>query len=100
MLCNSMVGAGYAATEWYIPEGSTAEGYETWLYLSNPGEAEAHPTVFAMTAGARSSPFPCVLPAGGKVALLLGDLAGAAPDVATCIVSDAPILAEQTVYRE
>ena len=100
MLCSSMVGKEYAATEWYIPEGSTSEGNETWLYLSNPGEAEAHPTVFAMTAGARCAQYPCVLPAGGKVSLLLNDIAGEAPDVAVCVVSDEPVVVEQTVYRE
>jgi len=100
MLCNSMVGAEYAATEWYIPGGSTAGDSETWLYLSNPGESEAHPTISAMTAGASSSRYPCVVPAGGKVALLLSDIAGVAPDVAVCVASDVPILVEQTVYRK
>jgi len=98
MLCSSMVGAEYAATEWYIPGGSTAGDSETWLYLSNPGESEAHPVVSAMTAGARSSRYPCVVPARGKVALLLSDIAGVAPDVAVCVVSDTPVLVEQTVY--
>ncbi|MBN2027203.1 MAG: serine hydrolase [Actinobacteria bacterium] len=99
MLGNSMLGAEYAATEWYIPGGSTTEGYETWLYLSNPGESEAHPVVSAMTAGARSSRYHCVVPARGKVALLLNDIAGVAPDVAVCVVSDAPVLVDQAVYE-
>lgn len=100
MLCNSMVGKEYMATEWYIPEGTTAEGYETWLYLSNPGEVEVHPIVSVMTAGARSHSQPVVLAAGGKASLRLNDIAGDGQDFATCVLSDVPILVEQIVYLE
>lgn len=100
MTGSSTVGAEYAATEWYIPEGSTMEGYETWLYLSNPGEAEARATVFAMSAGACCAQHPCLLPAGSKASLLLNDLVAGEPDVAVCVVSDAPVLVQQTVYRK
>jgi len=97
---SSMAGAEWAATEWYIPGGSTAEGYETWLYLFNPGEVEARATVFAMSAGACCAQNPCSLPAQGKASLLLNDMVAGAPDVSVCVVSDAPVLVQQTVYRK
>ncbi|MDY6796647.1 MAG: DUF5719 family protein [Actinomycetota bacterium] len=100
MLGNSSMGVEYTAMEWYIPDAGAAEGTETWLYLSNPGEVEAHPTVYAMTDGARSSRYPCVVPAGGKVPLLLNDIIEAGQDVSVCIISDAPLIMDHTTYRK
>jgi beta-lactamase class A len=92
------VGSCWAATEWYTAGGCTAGGAETWLYVCNPGEVESHPVIIAMTAGARSSEYSVALPARGKASLRLNDIAGSAPDVATCVLSDAPILVEQSIY--
>lgn len=94
---SSRAGAGAAAAEWYVAGGRASQGMEAWLYLYNPGEAEAHPTVTAMAAGGRCARSPAVVPARGKASLCLNDLAGS-PDAAVCVLSGAPLVVEEAAY--
>ena len=36
------IGAVAPATTWYLAEGSTGEGFETWVLVQNPGAAAGH----------------------------------------------------------
>ena len=42
---HSVVGASKPATQWYFAEGCTRQGFDTYLCLSNPGDAKATVTV-------------------------------------------------------
>ncbi|MBU1671656.1 MAG: DUF362 domain-containing protein [Actinobacteria bacterium] len=43
------------ATEVFLPEGCTAYGFDTWLLLQNPGDADVTATVTGMTEGGEES---------------------------------------------
>ena len=97
-LAGGSTGTTQATTDCYVRAARAGGGMETRLYLFNPGESEAHPTVVAMAAGARSSRIPVALPARGKASLPLDGFPDTAPSISACVFSDLPLLAEQMSF--
>jgi len=91
-------GASEPATEWYFAEGTTREGFETWLCLANPGEEAARVTVTTMDQYGDAREFPLTLPPDYRESLLLNELVGGDLDIAMCVSSTVPILAERPMY--
>jgi hypothetical protein len=91
-------GAAQPATKWYFAEGTTREGFETWLCLANPGESKAHAAVRAMSKGGHVWDINIFIPASSRRSLYINEILGPDLDVALCVDSDQAIFAERSVY--
>ena len=50
------IGATSPATTWYLAEGSTGEGFETWVLVQNPGASSVAVNLTLMTDSGWQSP--------------------------------------------
>jgi hypothetical protein len=86
------------ATKWYLAEGTTRPGFETYLCLMNPGEAEAKATISYVTEG-QVTPRESIIPPRSRLTIdvnAIAELSG--PDVSFEIGSDQPIAVERPLY--
>ncbi|MFH1148910.1 MAG: DUF5719 family protein [Actinomycetota bacterium] len=91
-------GATASATTWYLAEGSTGPGFETWVLIQNPSEVDAVVKLTYMTEGG-TVPGPEVLVvAGSRVSLNAGEMARGRDSLSTLVESDAPVVVERAVY--
>ena len=83
---------------WYLPEGSSAWGFETWTLVENPNASPAHVTLTYMTQdrGPRSLPRPC--PPTPAPPTTWPPTSGQA-DASIKVTSDVPVVAERSMYR-
>jgi hypothetical protein len=87
------------APTWYLAEGSTAGGMETFVLVQNPGEEAAEVTLSFMTGeGPRTGP-SATLPAGTRKTFKLNDYV-TSWDVSTRVDSDKPVVAERAMYGD
>lgn len=92
------IGATAAATTWYLAEGCTSPGFETWVLVQNPGPSAAHVELTYMThTGSVTGPV-AELPAGSRETFNVADILPRAPEVSTSVVSDAPVVVERAMY--
>jgi hypothetical protein len=91
-------GINQPGVQWYLAEGSTGGGFETWVLVQNPGEESARVSLTYMNEdGPRAGPV-LDLPAHSRSSV---NVAATLPEdwqVSTAITSDKPIVAERAVY--
>jgi DMSO/TMAO reductase YedYZ molybdopterin-dependent catalytic subunit len=83
---------------WYLAEGATAGGFETWVLVQNPGTTDANVKVTYMNEGGVVEGPEVVVPAQSRKTI---NLAGTVPDdykVSTMVASDQPVVAERAMY--
>ncbi|MBU1671246.1 MAG: hypothetical protein KKF41_05870 [Actinobacteria bacterium] len=95
---HSSVGVTEPGRSWYLPEGSSAWGFECWLLIGNPNDSEAECTVTYMTEGSGPLSFVKRVPAGGRATFNMFDDIGAA-DASIKVESDLPVVPERAMYR-
>ncbi len=91
------VGVTAPATEWYLAEGCTAGGFETFVLVQNPGDAEAMVSVEYMTDFARLDAGTFAVPSGSRLTLRVNDTV-ATFEVSALVTSDNPVVVERAVY--
>ncbi len=92
------VGVTAPATAWYLAEGSTGTGFETWVLLANPGSEKATAHVYYMTpSGEKTGPI-VDLAAGTRKTINVADTLAGEWSVSTRVSSDKPIIAERAMY--
>ncbi len=88
------------STNWYLPEGYTGAGFDTWVLVQNPGSESATVTLkFQVENG--SAPNKVIsLPAGTRQQVHLNELEGLSDgvSVSTEVVSTVPVVAERSMY--
>lgn len=92
------VGQTQPGTEWYMAEGSTGGGFETWILLQNPGSDPAKATLTYMNENGTVAGPVVTLPARSRQSI---NVAATLPDdwqVSTKVTSDKPVVAERAVY--
>ena len=88
---------GFAGATWYVAEGSTYGGFETWILVQNPGTETAHVTFTYMTGeGEKEGPATDV-PPGSRVSVNVADTVESF-DVSTEVNSDKPVVVERALY--
>jgi len=88
---------GFAGATWYVAEGSTWGGFETWILVQNPGTETAHVTFTYMTGeGEKEGPATDV-PPGSRVSVNVADTVESF-DVSTEVTSDKPVVVERALY--
>ena len=96
---HSSIGVTSPANTWYLPEGSSAWGFECWLLIQNPGSGEAHCQVTYMIEGAQPVTVTKVIPPGTRRSFNMADDIGTA-DASIKVASDVPVVPERSMYRD
>ncbi len=94
------IGATGTSPAWFLAEGCTAGGFETWVLVQNPSAAPVTIDLTLMTENGPQSPADLqdvVLPARSRRSFNLGDYVQTF-DVSTLVTADAGVVAERAVY--
>ncbi|MBU1671527.1 MAG: hypothetical protein KKF41_14705 [Actinobacteria bacterium] len=94
---HNSIGATTPANTWYLPEGSSAWGFETWTLVQNPNASQADIILTYMT---EAGPVPVgkTVPANSRATFNMASDIGAA-DASIEVTSDVPVMAERSMYR-
>ena len=86
-----------SSTTWYLAEGATAGGYETWVLVQNPNPFPANVDIRFQT-GEGEVPGPVgVIPAQSRKTYLVNSYVNTF-DVSTRVIADADVVCERAVY--
>lgn len=96
---HSSVGVTSSSNSWYLPEGCSDYGFETWLLVQNPGNEDANVEVTYMTEGWGSSTTTRNVPANSRQAFNMKDDIGER-NASIKVVSDFPVVSERAMYRD
>jgi hypothetical protein len=91
------IGATSPSKTWYLPEGSSAWGFETWTLVQNPNPGEASITLTYMTE-AGSTAVNKTIPANSRATYNMVSDVGSV-DASIKVTSDVPVVAERSMYR-
>ena len=91
------VGVSAPSTTWYMAEGSTRAGFDTWILLQNPLSAPANVTLTFLTSDGKRITSPLLVPPGTRRSVYVNQIVPNA-DLSTIVSSDQPIVAERAMY--
>ncbi len=94
---HAAVGSNAPARDWYLAEGTTAWGFETWVLVQNPGDVPAAVQATFMKPGGAAVTRDFSLPARSRLTLSLNELMPAS-DLSTHVHADQPVVVERAVY--
>ena len=95
---HSSVGVTLPSTGWYLPEGCSDFGFETWTLIENPGPATAHLQLTYMTETAGPKTIAKTVPAHSRATYNMEQDIGKA-SASVEVASDEPVIAERSMYR-
>jgi Family of unknown function (DUF5719) len=95
---HSTGGSTEAANSWYLAEGATAEGFETYVLLLNPQEQSATVNATFTNADGVAGRAKIIIPPRSRSTLKLSDYVPNDFQVSTRVTSDRPIVAERSTY--
>ena len=91
------IGVTEADTKWYLAEGATAGGFETWVLIQNPGSETANVTLTYQTDSGEVTGPSFTLTPGSRESINVADTVSTY-EVSTTVSSSAPVIAERAVY--
>lgn len=83
---------------WFLPEGSSDWGFETWLLIQNPNATEANVTVTYMIEGETPIQKTKKVPAGSRASYDMKEDIGQ-KDASIKVESDLQVIPERAMYR-
>jgi Papain family cysteine protease/IPT/TIG domain/Family of unknown function (DUF5719) len=92
------VGVTEAAETWYMPEGSTGPGFETWILVQNPNDKPVQVDVNYMTPKGEVRGPAVKLPANSRKTFFVADTVPDQWQVSTRVTADGPVIAERSMY--
>jgi hypothetical protein len=95
---HSSVGVPFPNKTWYLPEGSSQWGFETWLLIQNPNNYEATCQVTYMVENGTPVVKEKKVPANSRKTFAMVDDIGA-KDASIQVVSNLPVIPERSMYR-
>lgn len=97
--CHSSAGAPELSLDWYFAEGYTAEGYDTYLLFSNPGESGVDAKVSFLKEGGEVLEQVCGIAPHSRYTLAVDDVPGMdAAAFSIEVHASGPIVAERAMY--
>ena len=97
--CHSSAGAPQASADWYFAEGYTAESYDTYLLLSNPGDSGVDAQVSFLKEGGEVLEQVCGIAPHSRYTLAVDDVAGMdAAAFSMEVHASGPVVAERAMY--
>ncbi len=94
---HSSIGATAPSKVWYLAEGSSNWGLETWTLIENPNAAPADLTLTYMTPDGPARVSKVVPPRSRATYSMLSDIGEA--DASVMVTSSVPVVAERSMYR-
>jgi hypothetical protein len=97
---HDVVGAIATSNRWRFAEGTTREGFDTWLCLANPGDTDAAVTVTYLLGPGQGPNVTrtYTVPADTRYTIKVNDEVGPDKDVSMEIESSLPVVAERPMY--
>jgi len=95
---HSSIGVTAPSRTWYLPEGSSNWGFETWTLVQNPNSQVANVTLTYMTDTGESIPVNHQVPAGSRESFSMASDVGSR-DASIMVRSDRPVIPERAMYR-
>jgi hypothetical protein len=95
---HSSIGVSEPATSWYLPEGSSAWGFECWLLIMNPGSQDTDCAVTYMIEGQGPKTVHKTVRAHTRASFNMRDDIGQA-DASIMVNSAAGVVPERSMYR-
>jgi hypothetical protein len=92
------VGVTSPATTWYLPEGSSAWGFESWLLIQNPNSRTATATVTYMIEGESALTVTHQVPANSRATFNMADDIGPR-DASIKVSANLPVIPERAMYK-
>ena len=96
---HNSVGVTSPAYTWYLPEGSSEWGFETWLLIQNPNGVKATCDVTYMIEGAGPVTRTKEVPAKSRRTYNMFEDIGK-KDASIMVESDLPVIPERSMYRD
>ncbi len=85
-------------TKFYFAEGTTRDGFNTYLCIQNPGASAANVKVTYMFPDSSTQVQTAVVPAHSRQTINVNQTVGAGKDLSIVVESDVPILCERPMY--
>ncbi|MFH1150642.1 MAG: hypothetical protein V1748_09245 [Actinomycetota bacterium] len=95
---HSSIGTDTPSRSWYLPEGSSKWGFETWTLVQNPNNEDATVTLIYMAEDNWQKVLARNVPANGRIAYSMAADIGE-HDSSVEVTSDLPVIAERSMYR-
>ena len=95
---HSTVGARAPGRVWFIPEGSTGGGFDSYVLVSNTLAREVKVTLSFMTAEGVLKPVTVAIPAKARFTFRISDCLPGEFQVSTTLVADGEVVAERSMY--
>jgi len=92
------IGVTNPAQQWFLAEGATAGGFETWVLLENPGSLPAKAHLTYMTPSGQVAGPDVNLAPRSRMTTNVGDTVSNNYSVSTTVTCDQPIVAERAMY--
>lgn len=92
------VGVTSGAKSWYLAEGSTAGGMETWVLVQNPLNAPVNVNLLYMTTAGAVPGQAATIPANSRVTFKVADVVPDAWEVSTLVTAEQNVIAERSMY--
>ena len=92
------IGVTSPAKTWYLPEGSSAWGFECWLLIQNPNDKEASCRVTYMIEGEGPREFEKKIPPNSRSTFNMESDIGS-KDASIKVGADVPVIPERAMYR-
>jgi hypothetical protein len=94
---HSSIGTITPSFNWYLPEGSSAWGFETWTLVLNPNTTQAKVALTYMTKDGPVVRDKTIPPNARATFSMAADIGAA--DASIKVTGDVPVVAERSMYR-
>lgn len=95
---SNVMGGLFPANRWYFAEGTTREGFDTFICLQNPGSFGGMATVTYILGDGTTSTQEVAMAPTSRRTVKVDDAVGPEKDVAVVIDATIPVLAERPMY--
>ena len=95
---HATIGITSAAAEWYLAEGFTGSGFETFILIQNPNTSEAAVELTYMLQGGGTVVRTLTVPGESRETVVAVDDVGIDAAFSTRITADIPIIVERAIY--
>jgi hypothetical protein len=91
------IGTPTPDTAWYLPEGYTAQGFETWILIENPADDQRKVTLTFMEPSGKNTVKSYAVPPRSRFTVGVNDILPST-EMSTRVNADGPIIVERAVY--
>lgn len=95
---HATLGATRPARTWYLPEGSTAEPFETFILVANPNPVPTDLELTFLGGQGVLGHLRLTAPAHGRLTVALNEVLPGVAAFSTRVVSDRPVVVERNMY--